>query len=137
MKPACHFCGAKSAGVCGWKYWHWVVVPVSELIVGERVRRWSEEAPRSGKVATLVAILATMALPGRAAKLTGSPTQSMVELEIGKPDGPKSMRRYWIQFAKADRFVPCGLPACKACSANRMGGARACREHWHAWEKVA
>lgn len=123
----CHYCDQPAQGRCSWPDLRFIVVDVAELRIGEVIRRWNEDQPRSSKIARVTALL--KAKDGM-----------LVKFAIYPAAGSKAAVKYlqqWLTCAKAERRAPCNVPVCEAHGRELDAGKHTCSAHWEAWERVA
>lgn len=131
----CHYCDQPAQGRCSWPDLRFIVVDVAELRIGEVIRRWNEDQPRSSKIARVTALF-------KMRSGVHDPTDAgmVVKFAVYPATNSKAAMQYrqqWLTMAKAERRAPCNVPVCEAHGRELDAGKHTCSAHWEAWEKVA
>ncbi len=129
-KGKCYFCENEAHGSCCWPTEDFQVIKVTELKVGDLVKRWKcahQEVHESTSRAYVHTLIKT-------------PDKVLVALHIQPRQGISRFKNFTADLnaqVRALRKGVCGVPVCENHLAARGPGIYVCRDHWSAWEQTA
>lgn len=123
-EPLVCVCGEPANFRCDWKILRFVKVAVSDIRLGDTVRRLGEENGERQGVATVD-------------RISKNSLWCDITLSIKRERGgrkTKALKALPASLMQAQRPVLCGSPCCPKCHREVWDGRHYCRSHWEAWE---